>query len=487
MGGVRRWTVVVDLCLVAVCALVAALLGQDANWDQLQYHYWYPWQLLHGGFTDPDLYGGRFQNPLPQVPFYLLVTSLPPVVAQAALGAIAGTAAVVARRIAARIIPASGGWLLALSTAAAAAGMVGAGFRSEVGTSYSDVWLATMLLGGLLLILRGGLWPALWAGVLAGASVGLKYTSAPFAIAAMAALLAISHQRLARLGLWVLGAVVGWAVTGAWWAWHLWRTYDSPVFPFWNTIFGSRWFPAESLTDERYGVSGTQEWLRWPWDMATGTARVLDLAVRDPRWLALGVILVLAAIGYRGITRPAVAVITFAAIGTVVWLAVFGVLRYAIPAEMLVGVLVVWALTLVLSDRVAMGVAVVAVVLAGVLTQSAQGRRVAFGETWFAVQPGAFAEVQAGDVVLVDGQYPSTFLLPGNLPDGTDVHVVQKDFTDTALRDWLVADLERAPRIWVVTGRPPSQVDPAIGTIDYDNCTRIRSNVVDRWLCPMTL
>ena len=132
-------------------------------------------------------------------------------------------------------------------------------------------------------------------------------------------------------------------------------------------------------------------------------------------------------------------------------------------------------------------VAVVAVLVAGVLTQSAQGRRVGFGDTWFAVQPWAFAEVRPGDVVLVDGQYPSTFLLPGNLPEGTDVHVVQKDFTDTALRDWLTSDLADAPSIWVVTGRPPSQVDPAIGTIDYDNCTRIRSNVVDRWLCPMTL
>ena len=73
----------VDALLIAGCAAVAALLKQDANWDQLQYHYWYPWQLFHGGFTDPDLYGGRFQNPLPQVPFYLL-TSLHPVAAQAA-------------------------------------------------------------------------------------------------------------------------------------------------------------------------------------------------------------------------------------------------------------------------------------------------------------------------------------------------------------------------------------------------------------------
>ena len=484
---VRRWNLVVDLALIGVCALVAALLGQDANWDQLQYHYWYPWQLFHGGFTDPDLYGGRFQNPLPQVPFYVLVTYLPPVAAQAVLGAMAGTAAVVSRRIAARIIPATGGWLLTLSTTAAAAAMVGAGFRSEVGTSYSDVWLATMLLGGLLLLLRDGVWPAAWAGVLAGAAVGLKYTSAPFAIAAVAALFVMGDRRLVRLGMWLIGAAVGWMLTGAWWAWQLWRTYESPAFPFWNTIFGSRWYPAETLTDERYGVTGAREWLHWPWDMATGTARVLDLSVRDPRWLALGLILLLALIGYRSVTRPAVAVMTFAAVGAVLWLAVFGVLRYAIPAEMLVGVLLVWCLTLVLSHRIAMAVAVIAIVVTGVATQSAQGRRVAFGDTWFAVEPGAFDAVGPGDVVLVDGQYPATFLLPGNLPAEATVHVVQKDFTGTPLRGWLVSELTDAPRVWVVTGRPPSQVDPAIGTIDYDNCTRIRSNVVDRWLCPMTL
>ncbi|HPJ20162.1 MAG TPA: hypothetical protein PK635_13715, partial [Actinomycetota bacterium] len=64
----RRASFLVDFGLIATCALIAALLEQDANWDQLQYHFWYPWQLLHGGFTDPDLYGGRFQNQLPQVP-----------------------------------------------------------------------------------------------------------------------------------------------------------------------------------------------------------------------------------------------------------------------------------------------------------------------------------------------------------------------------------------------------------------------------------
>lgn len=474
-----------DGCLIVVCAAAAALLKQDANWDQLQYHYWYPWQLFHGGFSDPDLYGGRFQNPLPQVPFYLLVQALPPVAAQAALGALAGISAVLTRRIAARVLPAQGGWLLTLSTAAAALGMVGAAFRSELGTSYSDVLLAGLLLGGLLLILREGVWPAVWAGALAGSAVGLKWTSAPFALAAVVALLVLPGGRGRRLAGWLIGALAGWLLTGAWWAWSLWRTYDSPVFPFWNHLFASPWYPAANLTDERYGVTGLRGWLTWPADMATGSARVLDLPVRDPRWLLLAVaVLVLIAV-HRRVSARAAAVATFTVTGTVAWLAVFGVIRYAIPAEMMVGVLVVLALTLVATPRVALAVCLVLTVSAALLTSSAASRRVPFGGHWYDVGDDAFARVGSGDVVLVDGQYPSTFLLPGQLPQGVPVHVVQKDFTGTALLDWLADDIAGAGRVWVVTGRPPSQVDPAVGAIDYGKCTPIRSNVVDRWLCPV--
>lgn len=483
----RRANILVDIGLITSCALIAALLEQDANWDQLQYHFWYPWQLFNGGFTDPDLYGGRFQNPLPQVPFFLLADALNPQVTQALLGALAGVAAVLTRRIAMRVLPFDGGWQVAVSTGAAVLAMVGAGFRSELATSYSDVLLASLLLGGLLLILRAQPWPAFTAGLLAGAAVGLKYTSAPFALAAVVALLVLPGSRVRRLALWCGGAAIGWLVTGAAWALHLWRTYDSPVFPFWNTIFGSPWFPAENLTDDRYGVTGLAQWLQWPWAMATGSARVLDLPVRDPRWLLLAAAVVVLALFFRRIDSAGAAVLAYTLSGLVVWLAVFGVIRYAIPAEMLVAVIVVWALSMVLGTRAVLASTLVLAIVAGLLTVSAAGRRVPFGDQWFQVEPGGFEAVQPGDAVLVDGQYPSTFLLAGQLPDGVEVHVVQKDFTGTPLQGWLMDELQQARRVWVVTDDPPSQVDPAVGTIRYDECTRIRSNVVNRRLCPVTL
>lgn len=494
----RRWNLLADSGLVAACALIAVLLEQDANWDQLQYHFWYPWQLFHGGISDPDLYGGRFQNPLPQVPFFLFASWLNPPLAQALLGALAGVSAILTRRIAMRVLPVAGPWQIALSTAAALLGIVGAGFRSELGTSYSDVLLAGLLLGGMLLILRAQPRATFTAGLLAGAAVGLKYTSAPFAVAAAVALLVLPNDRLRRVGLWLAGAVLGWISTGALWAWNLWLVYDSPVFPFWNSLFGSRWFLDANLTDDRYGVSGIQGWLRWPWDMAMGSARVLDLQVRDPRWLLLVAASALIAAwfwrsgrtdaaGPRAVNAEGRAVLTFTVVGLVLWLGVFGVIRYAIPAEMTAAVLIVWSLSLWLSARVTLAVSLALTIGAGLLTQSGQGRRVEFGQRWYEVEPGAFGRVKPGDVVLVDGQFPSSFLLPEQLPAGVQTHIVQKDFTGTPLVGWLEAELEQARRVWVVTDGPPSQVDPAIGTINYDRCTRIRSNVVNRKLCPVKL
>ena len=483
-GASRIWGVVIDIVLVTGCAAIAAAMRQDANWDQLQYHYWYPWQLFHGGFTDPDLYGGRFQNPLPQVPFYLLVTYLSPLAAQAALGALAGVSVVLVRRIAVRVLRFTGGWAVAVSTTVALLAAVGAGFRSELATSYSDVLLASLLLGALLLILRGN---ALPAGLLAGAAVGLKYTSAPFAVASLVALLVVGAPRLRRTAWWVVGAAVGWLLTGGVWAWQLWRIYESPVFPFWNTVFASPWYPAANLTDERYGVSGWQQWLTWPLDMAAGQARVLDLPVRDVRWLLLTAALALIVIGARRVSRQGWAMIAFTLVGTVVWLAVFGVIRYAIPAEMLVAVIVALAVSLFAGPRTTLVVTAVFALAAGLWTLSAQGRRIDRTDQWYQVSPAAFAVVAPGDAVLVDGQYPSTFTLPGQLPSGAHVHVVQKDFTGTPLREWLAADLAESGQVWVVTDKPQSQVNGVIGTIDYDNCTKIETNVVNRWLCPVTL
>ena len=87
---------------------------------------------------------------------------------------------------------------------------------------------------------------------------------------------------------------------------------------------------------------------------------------------------------------------------------------------------IVWALSMLLGARAVLASTLVVAVVAGLLTVSAAGRRAPFGDQWFQVEPNGFEAVQPGDAVLVDGQYPSTFLLAGQPTDG--VGMWQKDF-----------------------------------------------------------
>src|SRR4030095_7472284 len=65
-------------CIAAAAGLSLAL-GQDANWDLQNYHYYIPWAWAHGkrAYTT-DVVAAQLQtyhNPLPDLPFFAMVTA----------------------------------------------------------------------------------------------------------------------------------------------------------------------------------------------------------------------------------------------------------------------------------------------------------------------------------------------------------------------------------------------------------------------------
>src|ERR1700722_8704992 len=79
--------------------------GQDANWDQLNYHLDVPFLLLNGSFWDSIAPSGiqSFLNPFILIPQYLAIRALPPMLAAATIGLVQAMAFVVAGRICLRI------------------------------------------------------------------------------------------------------------------------------------------------------------------------------------------------------------------------------------------------------------------------------------------------------------------------------------------------------------------------------------------------
>ena len=335
-------------CVVA--GLTALAFGFSPDWDMMNYHLYNPHALLHGRL-DRDLAPAQLQtylNPLFHLPFYLVFRQFHPGVLVFLVGVIQGSQVVLLARILARLLP-SGFQPAWLVWVVAGLGMCGPIFLHELGGTLGDSILSIPVLAGLLLLLgdgEEGIKPgparaALFCGILLGLATALKLTFAPYAIAMGIALLwcrpVMPRWRL--FGRYVLGGTLGFLVAGGGWFAYLWLTYQNPFFPYFNGIFHSSWVGDASFRDIRFMPRSTWEWLAYPLAWLTEPRRVWEFLFRDPRVVALYVIMLAAPlVAWRkpGSLSPRMRlVLIFLAISYVLWLLVFSIYRYLVVIEML--------------------------------------------------------------------------------------------------------------------------------------------------------
>jgi len=176
----------------AICAAWTVYAGKDVNWDQLNYHYYLPFELLAGRLGQ-DFFAASAQsylNPIGYLPFYLMVTSGWHSVAVSIMLATAhslsiGLLYLVARTLFADLPPRDRG---VFSFLAAALGAATGVYWMTVGGSFLDPLLVPPMLAALLLLLREDRHAArraALAGALFGAAAALKYSNAVYALAAL--------------------------------------------------------------------------------------------------------------------------------------------------------------------------------------------------------------------------------------------------------------------------------------------------------------
>src|SRR5262245_29477979 len=138
--GAPPWLFVLSTMCTAN-AILAVLLGKEMNWDLLNYHFYNGYALLHGRL-DLDVAPAQVQtflNPLVDVPLYLAIVSLPPIVVGAVYGFVQGLNGVAVWLIARRLLPIEDNrqrsWI---AFGLALLGALGAINLSEVGGSMAD-------------------------------------------------------------------------------------------------------------------------------------------------------------------------------------------------------------------------------------------------------------------------------------------------------------------------------------------------------------
>lgn len=507
---------VVDLVAVLGCALWAArpAAGMDVSWDLLAYHHYYSWLFLNGDMhlADPETYVNRYQNPLPQLPWYLFDQVMSPRAATAAIAAVAGLNLALVRRVTVQVLPRMSEWRqFWLSVTSMVLAATGATFSMELGMSVGDVVVSLPMLAALLLTLRSmqhvgveadARWRLGAAGALAGAAVGAKLTMMVYVVALTACVAYLSAVRHSPRPLlrFALGGVVGVGLSSGWWLLSIWRLTGNPLFPYYNTVFRSPLWPDYNVRDDRFGATGLVDGFTYPWYMAEGTRRVLDVPMRDLRWVVLLVLLVLAVASVavwaqkKRSLRPTPAQIAFWLFfgsSALLWLFQFGIARYAVTTELLTGTALVVCLAAVL--RRAVVAAAVGAVLALGMAPFNEGHfyHVPFQRDRFMVDAAPLQAVEPGAVVLADnGSAPSGFLLT-YLPDGVERHIIQGWFFDTPMMGRLQERLARSRQLYVLVG-PAWPRQPAARTnlrrevgvvVDDASCVAVRSTVPRRQLC----
>lgn len=369
-----------DVALALVClapfvfGVVAIALGQDANWDLRNYHWYNAYALLNQRFGLDWLPSQTpwFYNPALDVPFYLLATHVPAKVAGFALGATQGLNFVLLFMLAHASLrianPRHKVWACA---ALASVGMLGGGGIALLGTTFYDNITSLGMFASALMVLRyRSAWTetetstpsvlrilglSVLCGLPAGLMMGLKLPSVVYCVGICGAILLAggpAGRRIVASFAFGLGVLAGLTLSLGPWAWHLQQEFANPLFPYFNELFRSPLAPLTSARDTQFVPRTLFDFLAFPFILIENPRRAGEIDWRDLRIPVLYALLPLAVIARLAFGRSKSRLDTMAepyatrfllwtaALSYAVWLAMFAIYRYAVPLEMLAPLLI---------------------------------------------------------------------------------------------------------------------------------------------------
>lgn len=268
----RFW---IYLSCTALAVLVSCLLGKEMMWDTLAYHFYAGFSALHDRFGHDYFAAGTqtYLNPYVYVPFYVLARSgLSALWAAAALAAVQSGILWLTYELAVAVsAPDDARSRIAAGACAALLALLNPILINQIGSSYSDILTAEVVLAAWLLLVYAVRAPGaariVCAGLLLGAVSALKLTNALHAVCACVLLLFLptDWRRKIRLALgFMLAGMAGFAAVTAPWAIHLEQHFGNPFFPLFNNVFHSPYFPATAPVDYRFLPSSLAEALWRP-------------------------------------------------------------------------------------------------------------------------------------------------------------------------------------------------------------------------------
>jgi hypothetical protein len=450
-GDPRAWPWILFLGGPFAFGLLALWLGQDLNWDLRNYHYYNPHALLDWRY-ELDVAPAQLQtyfNPLVDIPFYLLIKSLPAWGVGFVAGAFQGLSFSLVALMTWIFVEHPNVRIRALtSLASAAVGCAAPAFMGELGSLVHDNTLSVLVLTAIAILsglIRYGSFSAGWgcyllvavAGFLMGTATALKLPNAVFALGSALALPFVARLRGCRTRIFSVYAAAGMLAGILFllpWMWFLWDSFGNPLFPFFNNLFQSPAAAPSAFGDLRFRPSSFQEYLIWPLIFSGDSRRVWEVDAQDYRfallWCAAALYLLCGALqrlvprwmprSTRG--NPAARsagdfLLLFTLFSFLLWMARFYVYRYLTPLELIAplvfGVLVS---RLGVPRRFLVGLLAVLGIAIIIMLHAPNQKRQAWSARYFEVDTSAIPD-PGHTIVLMLGGAPMSYVIP-ELPSG---------------------------------------------------------------------
>jgi hypothetical protein len=492
---------------------LALALGQDANWDLRNYHWYNAYAFLHGrfGFDLVPAQTPTFYNPVLDAPFFLLANHVSAKAADYILGFTQGFNFVPLFMLAYASLTASNSWRkTAASAALALLGMLGGGGIALIGTTFYDNVTSLGLFASALLVIRFREWLmmmpvkrafglALLFGLPSGLMMGLKLPSVIFCVGFCFGILGMggSFRRLLIISFaFGLGVLLGAAISLGYWAWFLEAHFGDPFFPYFNEIFKSPLAPLNSARDEQFIPHGFWNNLLFPFLFAKSPYMIGEIEWRDWRvpilYALLPAVIVLRLVFGRVRGKDLIEahaaryLLGAAAITYIVWLRMFSIYRYAVPLEMLAPLLIAMAadgFPLKRPYRAALAVCLLLIVAVSVEPGN-WTRRSAWLDHFVEVKVPALPD-HADLMILMAGIEPYAHVIPAFPPDIPFVRI-QSNFTsperNVGFNRIIRSHVEshKGPFMLLVPSWEVSAGDEALAAYDLARAPESCQTVVDR-------
>lgn len=283
-----------------VCGLLAVSQGKELSWDLANYHYYNPFAYLnHRSQLDywPSSYIHGYLNPFLDFLTYFLMNHLTPGQAVFIMGCIHGVNFWLLFSIALltlRLLPHIQHPLIS-ALLLSVLGLYGPVALPGIGSFQLDNVVSIFVLSFVYLLLKSLIdYPKkkslnqyiilLLGTIFLGFSAGAKLTAGIFAGGAFCSLLLLRlswQERIRLLLISLVGFVVGFLFSSGYWMLILWQKYHNPIFPFWNGIFHSPFFPAYNWRDTRFLPKNWLQMIFYPFyfdfDGRTGESYFRDI------------------------------------------------------------------------------------------------------------------------------------------------------------------------------------------------------------------